>query len=289
MMPTTDPNMMTRRSGAVVLHDELVKNMQVFETPKFMVTKDNDDEPNIVPVMSWTVYEGNKLIYGDFMTHKSRKNLMSGNNQMSLLVLTTDLDSWLIKAEFESYHRNDELYEFIAETPLFRYNQYTNARGAGVAEALWASDKYAISKLNVLISFLKAKLAARKVPHQESEEGNMPRNVRARFAQMAAVKAVAYIDEQGTPVAFPEFGMVPVSDNTLVIKRGEEKRRGLCLTDGQRVAVSLVTLEPAAFQVKGTFRTVDDSTGYIQLDRVYACSLPRPGQRIDLPLAIPES
>jgi hypothetical protein len=62
------------------------------------------------------------------------------------------------------------------------------------------------------------------------------------------------------------------------------KRRGLELKDGQRVAVSLVTLEPAAFQVKGTFRVISDSVGTIDIDRVYACSLPRPGVRVDIPM-----
>jgi hypothetical protein len=271
------------------LTDELAEAMKVFETPKFMVTKNSDDEPNVVPVMSWTVYKEKTLVYGDFMTFKSRKNLNEGNTEMSLLVFTTDLDSWLIKADFESYHRNDEVYEFIAQTPLFRYNQYTNARGAGVAEAFWASQKYGISKVAVLSAFIKAKMAGRKVPTQETEEGNMPLNVIERLSQMAAVKIIAYISEDGYPVAFPEFGMVPVSSNRIVVKRGEEKRRGFELKDGMRVAIALVTLEPAAFQLKGYFREIDESTGYIELDRVYTCSLPRPGERVDVPMLTPES
>ena len=267
---------------------EIEEAMKEFLTPKFMVTKDSEGEPNVVPVMSWTVYKENTMVYGDFMTYKSRRNVNDGNTQMSILIFTTDLDSWLIKADFESYHRNDEIYEFIAQTPLFRYNQYTNARGAGVAEANWASQKYGISKLGVLSSFLKAKLAGRKIPVEETIEGNMPLNVLKRMSQMAAVKIIAYISEDGYPVAFPEFGMLPVSSNKLVVKRGEEKRRGFSLKDGTRVAISLVTLEPAAFQLKGYFREIDDSTGYIELDRVYTCSLPRPGVRVDVPMLTPE-
>lgn len=271
------------------LNEELVEAMKEFLTPKFMVTKDSDGEPNVVPVLSWTVYERNTLVYGDFMTYKSRKNVTNGNTKMAILVFTTDLDSWLIKADFESYHRNDEVYEFIAQTPLFRYNNYTNARGAGVAEAIWASQKYGISKLSVLSAFLKAKLAGRKVPTEETVEGNMPLNVMKRLSQMAAVKIIAYISDDGYPVAFPEFGMIPVSANRIVLKRVEEKRRGFALKDGMRVAISLVTLEPAAFQLKGHFREIDDSTGYIELDRVYTCSLPRPGVRVDIPMLTREA
>lgn len=269
--------------------EELVDVMKEFEIPKFMVTKDSDGEPNVVPVLSWTVYEDNTLVYGDFMTYKSRKNVNNGNSQISILVFTQDLDSWLIKADFKTYHRNDEVYEFIAQTPLFRYNQYTNARGAGVAEANWASQKYGISKMNVLASFLKAKLASRKVPREKTMEGNMPLNVLKRMSQMAAVKIISYISDDGYPVAFPEFGMIPVSSNRIVIKRGEEKRRGFSLKDGVRVAISLVTLEPAAFQLKGYFREIDDSTGYVELDRIYTCSLPRPGERVDIPMLTPEA
>ena len=111
------------------MSQEIVDAMQEFLTPKFMVTKSSEGEPNVVPVMSWTVYKGNTLVYGDFMTYKSRENVNNGNSQMSILVFTTDLDSWLIKADFESYHRNDDIYEFIAQTPLFRYNQYTIMNG----------------------------------------------------------------------------------------------------------------------------------------------------------------
>ncbi|MFW9794124.1 MAG: hypothetical protein ACFFEE_07480 [Candidatus Thorarchaeota archaeon] len=271
------------------LTDELVDALKEFLTPKFMVTKNSESEPNVAPVMSWTLYKGNTLVYGDFMTYKSRKNVNDGNTQMSILVFTTNLDSWLIKADFESYHQNDDIYEFIAQTPLFRYNNYTNARGVGVAEANWASQKYNISKLSVLSAFLKAKLAGRRVPTEETIEGNMPLNVLKRLSQMAAVKIIAYVAEDGYPVAFPEFGMLPISSNRIVVKRGEEKRREFELKDGMRVAISLVTLEPAAFQLKGYFREIDDSNGYIELDRVYTCSLPRPGARVDIPMLTPES
>ena len=273
---------------AKVLSDELVNALKIFETPKFMVTKDTNDEPNIALVMTWNVYKGNTLVYGDFLTNKSRENLNQGNSQMSILVMTMDLDSWLVKANFESFHRNDEIYEFIAQTPLFRYNQYTNARGAGVAEAISSSERYSISKLSVLMSFIKARLTRGKVPLVETTEGNMPNNVFKIFSQMAAVKAIAFIDSDGYPVAFPEFGMLPVSTNTIVIKRTQEKIRDYQLGDGQRVAISLVSLEPAAFQLKGTFHVLDDSTGYVHLEKVYACSLPRPGVRVDIPMLSPE-
>lgn len=270
------------------LDQELTDVMKEFEVPKFMATMDSEGEPNVVPVLSWTVYEDDTLVYGDFMTYKTRKNVNDGNSKISILVFTQNLDSWLIKADFESYHRNDEIYEFIAQTPLFRYNQYTNARGAGVANAVWASQKYGISKIGVLSAFLKTKMAGRNVPTHDTEEGNMPLNVLKRMSEMAAVKVISYVAEDGYPVAFPEFGMLPVSSNRLVVKRGEEKRRGFNLKDGTRVAISLVTLEPAAFQLKGTFRELNDSTGFIELDRVYTCSLPRPGERVDIPMLTPE-
>ncbi len=273
---------------ANILSNELVDALNIFETPKFMVTKDSNNEPNIALVMTWNVYKGNTLVYGDFLTNKSRANLNQGNFQMSLLVMKMNLDSWLIKANFETFHRNDEIYEFVAQTPLFRYNQYTNARGAGVAEAISSSDRYPISKLSVLSSFIKTRFAKRKVPLVETVEGNMPKNILNIFSQMAAVKAVAFIDSDDYPAAFPEFGMLPVSSNTIVVKRTQEKLRGYDLYEKQKVAISLVSLEPAAFQMKGSFHIIDESWGYVRLEKVYACSLPRPGIRVDIPMLTPE-
>jgi hypothetical protein len=269
---------------------ELATAMEEFLTPKFMITQDSHGEPNTALVMTWTVYEKTKLVYGDFMTFKSRQNLLDGNSKMAILVMTMDLFSWLIKADFESYHQNDEVYEFIAMTDLFRYNQYTNARGAGLAIPVWVSQCYPISKVNVLTNYLKAKMAKRKIPYEETKEGNMSPPVLRRSSQMAAVKILSFIDDDGYPAAFPAFGMIPAQTNRLVIKRGEEKRRGYSLRDGQRVAISLVTMEPAVFQVKGTFRELDEGTAAVDLDRVYVCSLPRPGLRIDIPYAdIPQN
>jgi hypothetical protein len=272
---------------AEILPVDLCDALGIFEMPKFMFTKDASGEPNSALVTSWTTYH-DKLVYGDIMTYKSRQNLLGGNSEMSLLVMTISLDSWLVKADFESYHLNDEVYEFMAMTPFFRYNQYTNARGAGLAQPVSTSRKYSISKVGVLSSFLKAKLAARRIPYVATEEGNMPPAIRRRFAQMAAVKVISFIDDDAYPVGFPEFGMLPVHSNRVVIKRVEEKRRGYDLASGQRVAISLVTLEPAAFQLKGTFRELDANTGFVEIDRVYVCSLPRPGARVDVPLVEPK-
>lgn len=63
-----------------ILDDELVNVMKIFETPKFMITKDSNEEPYSSIVMSWKVYEGNILVYDDFLTNKTRMNLNSGNN-----------------------------------------------------------------------------------------------------------------------------------------------------------------------------------------------------------------
>ncbi|MHA1734787.1 MAG: pyridoxamine 5'-phosphate oxidase family protein [Candidatus Thorarchaeota archaeon] len=266
-----------------VLSEGLVEALRVFENPKFMATRSREGEPNIALVMTWTVFKDDTLVYGDFMTYKTRQNIEE-DHRMSLLVMTMGLDSWHVKTDFEGFHRADEYYEFIAMTPLFRYNQYTNARAAGVAQAVWASDNFRIGKLSVLTAYLKSKRSRKRVPEISTSEGNMPRNMVERFNRMDTVKVVAFVNDDGYPHAFPALGMVAASQNTLVFNRNEEKKRGCSLSDGQRVAVSLVTMEPQVFQVKGTFRELDDTTGYVLVDRAYVCSLPRPGERVDVPM-----
>jgi hypothetical protein len=271
-----------------IISKELANTMKIFENPKFLVTMDKNNEPNIALVMTWTVYADDTLVYGDFMGNKTRQNLLAGNKKIGLVVMTLGLDSWAIKADFKSFHKNDDVFEFIAMTPLFRYNQYTNARGAGVANAVWASQNFKISKLSVLSSYLKAKFASRKVEPIETEEGNMPTNIHERFSKMAAVKVISFIDHDEYPAAFPALGMLPASSNRLIIDRGEEIRRGFQINDGQRVAISLVTTEPAAFQVKGYFKELSPKIAIVEIDRVYACSLPRPGVRVDIPMLTPD-
>ncbi len=269
---------------AKIITNELRETLEVFENPKFFATHDETGEPNIALVMTWAPYEGNTLVYGDFMTYKTRKNLEHNNPKIGILVMTMDLDTWMIHADFESFHRNDEIYEFIAQTPLFRYNQYTNARSAGVANAVRASSNYRLSKISVLLSYIKARLATRGIEKVIREDGTMPRNVLERVSAMTTVKMFSFVGSDGYPQIVPAFGMYPVGTNRLVVDLGEAKRRASIPFDGQRVAISIVSLEPAAFQMKGTFTQISGSKGLIDLDRVYTCSLPRPGLRVDRPL-----
>ena len=107
--------------------EKMIEILKILEMPKFMATTNSQGEPNVSLVTSWTIYGNNQLVYGDFMTYKTRQNLDEGNHKIGLLIMSTGLDSWSIKADFLGFHVNDEVYEYIAMTPLFRYNQYTNA------------------------------------------------------------------------------------------------------------------------------------------------------------------
>ncbi|MHA2015626.1 MAG: pyridoxamine 5'-phosphate oxidase family protein, partial [Candidatus Thorarchaeota archaeon] len=79
-----------------VLSEGLVEALRVFENPKFMATRSREGEPNIALVMTWTVFKDDTLVYGDFMTYKTRQNIEE-DHRMSLLVMTMGLDSWHVK------------------------------------------------------------------------------------------------------------------------------------------------------------------------------------------------
>lgn len=108
-------------------------------------------------------------------------------------------------------------------------------------------------------------------------------NVCQRFDRMMAGKMIAFIDENGYLAAIPNLGVVSAASNALLVNRAEERKREQELKDGQRTAVLLVTLESQVHQAKGTYHLIDKNTAYIQLYRVYSCSLPRPGERVDIP------
>ena len=39
-----------------IFDDELVDTMKIFETPKFLITKDENGEPNSSLIITWIVY-----------------------------------------------------------------------------------------------------------------------------------------------------------------------------------------------------------------------------------------
>lgn len=70
-------------------------------TPKFLASRSADGFPNVVPVTSLMPAGDveDRLIFGNFLLHKSVRNL-DADPRVGILVITTDLEGWVLHGDF---------------------------------------------------------------------------------------------------------------------------------------------------------------------------------------------
>jgi len=108
--------------------------------------------------------------------------------------------------------------------------------------------------------------------------------VREKFARLQAAKFLAYLDDDGYPDMVPALSLRPAGEQTLVFSSDLAAPALAALSLGAKVAASVLTFEPLAYQIKGEFlgaeRSLGRLAGAIAVQEVYSASPPLPGQRI---------
>jgi len=253
-------------------------------TPKFLATRSCDGTPNVVPVTS-LMPAGDveyRLIFGNFLLRKSMGNL-NGDPRVGILVITTDLEGWVLQGDFVEWQRAGAYVDRLNNTSLLRYNAYTGIRNAGVIQVRAVLRQFRISKLRVLADYLLARAAAR--PSSPSEEAvTMPRPVREQFSLMTAVRVLAFLDGKGYPLAVPVLSLQPAGESTLVCAEGLSAELLEPLSAGNPVAASLLTLDVVSFQAKGRWlgsrRLLGAPVGAMSVTAIYAGGPPIPGRQV---------
>jgi len=259
-------------------------------TPKFLATRSPDDEngsgaPNVVPCISILPADDqpDTLFFGNFLLRKSITNL-ERDRRLAVLVITEDLDGWILKGDFVEFQRTGPYVDRQMNSDLLRYNAYTGIRNAGVLRVRSLEWSFSISKLQVARDFTLARLAGlrgnlRKVSDNPlgSQVTKIPLPTQREFARMAAVKVLAWIEEDGYPVALPALSLQPAGDYGLV---GRLDMRGLPLPPpGIQAAANILTFEAISYQAKGRWFPFGGS-GVLQVQEVYAGGPPYPGGRV---------
>lgn len=248
-------------------------------TAKFLATRDVDGIPNVVPVLSLEAVDERTIIFGELMIWKTRRNL-DADARVSILALTEDLCGWAVRGRFVEFQRTGAYYDRIMEGPRMRYNPYTGVRSAGVIEVLGASPAFRFSRAGLLIDALRSRWLARRLPGGGRKPGVMPAPVQEKFGRLNAAKAVAYLDAGGHPECLPALAMMPAGPSGLVW--GGFGGEGLSGPEpAARIAAAVITMEPVAYQVKGTFRGWRQSfgrrLGAIDVLEAFSASPPLPG------------
>jgi hypothetical protein len=254
-------------------------------TPKFMATRSAEGAPNVVPCVSIMPADDqpDTLFFGNFLLRKSIKNLQA-DPRLAVMVITPELKGWILKCDFVEFQRTGPYVDRQMSSNLLRYNAYTGIRNAGILRVLSVENRFTISKLQVALDYLIARLQTRRVsgkPEVRHPSGlevtQVPLPVRREFARMVAVKVLAWIGEDGYPRLVPALSMQPAGEHAFVgWLGGKELPRPPA---GAQAATNILTFEAISYQAKGLWQPFGRA-GALQVQEVYAGGPPYPGGRV---------
>lgn len=246
-------------------------------TPKFLATLDDAGKPNCVPVISLAPWDDTTLIFGEFLMNKTRANLLV-NDKVGVTVINDALETWSLKGTFLGFETTGPHVEWINHQPMFRYNAYTSIRAAGVIRVESVSSMSAYSSKGLLFDFAQLWLAAPFL--KRSGRACMPLRVREKFGRTKAVRALAFRDEDGFPCTMTVMACIPSGANRLLLRS-----KAICacrdISPETEVAISIITMDPVAYQVKGTYQGCVAGCGVVQVNECYSASPPLLGERLD--------
>ena len=267
--------------GEATLSPAIVEALAGERTPKFLATLNSEGVPNVVPIISLQAADESTVIFGEFMVWKTRRNL-EVNPRVSVAVMT-DSQGWVIKGDFLEFQRSGPHFDQIMANDTFRYNAYAGIRNAGVIRVVSVARAFALSRLPILLDMARAKWFARRARRRSVDGVTVPLQVRQKFARLQAAKFLAYLDEDGYPDMVPVLSLIPADEQTFVFS-GPAEPPLAALSPGAKVAASVLTFEPLAYQIKGEFlgaeRSLGRLAGVVGVQEVYSASPPLPGQRI---------
>jgi hypothetical protein len=253
-------------------------------TPKFLATRSASGTPNVVPCVSILPADDqlDTLFFGNFLLRKSIKNLQE-ERRLAVMVITPQLKGWILKGDFVEFQRTGLYVDQQMSGNLLRYNAYTGIRNAGVIRVKSVEGSFSISKGQVLLDYLRARLAGLGSASKalasgpDSKAVAMPIPVQREFGRMVAVKVLAWIGQDGYPFLIPALSLQPAGKTGLV---GWLGARGLPYPPpGVQVASNILTFEAISYQAKGVWQT-NGKSGLLRVQEIYAGGPPYPGGRV---------
>jgi hypothetical protein len=174
--------------------------------------------------------------------------------------------------------------ELLNRKDLFRYNAYLGVRRAAVIELDRVSARRRYSKLEAASELLPVKLWSFIAGRREAQA--LPPRVAEKYARAQALKVIAFRDAEGYPAAVPVLSLTPSGSRELLFGTRLAGAALEGLAPGAPLAASVITFDPIAYQVKGTYlgRSLSPAgwTGRMRVEEVYSASPPLPGERIPL-------
>ena len=269
-----------------MLTTEIMKAFAGEMTPKFLATAGADGTPNVVPVISLMAPDPGTLIFGEFMIWKTRRNLEE-NPKVSALVLTEDLRVWTVRGRFAGFQTTGPHVERLNESRMFRYNAYLGIRRAGVIEVTDVTGHDRLSKAHLMSQVAAVWIAGGRAARRLSKFDAcavMPPPVLEKFSRLQAVRVLAVAGADGWADPFPVMTMRPATSSALIFSPGPFREKLAAAKRGAPAAACVITFDPVAYQVKGTWQGISShmgiALGALTVTEVYSACPPRPGARI---------
>ena len=273
--------------GGSSLPGPLAEALHGERVPKFLATLDATGAPNVVPILSLDAADDRTLCFGEFLIQKTRANLLA-DPRVCAAVLTEDLHVWTVRGRFREFVEGGPMADMINRKDMFRYNPYLGISRVAVIDVEAVTGAWGLSRLEVALELLPVKVAGQvwgRLPLPRSGPALPPR-VAEKFARTQAVKFMAWRGADGYPDMVPAFSLSPGRGPSMLFGTRLFGDRLRTITGGARVAASVITFDPVAYQVKGTYEgttpTPAGAIGRLRVDQVFSASPPLPGQQIEM-------
>ncbi len=241
-----------------MLNKKQFEMLQYSLTPKFMATRDREQNVNVVMISSIDYYQ-EMIVFSNLFMWKTFYNLQA-DPYVSILVIDANLNYFNIEGIFRGFEETGELVDYLNRSEFTRYNAYTGIRSAGKIEIINISPVKKMSFAWLLSKHLSSRVLFR------SSEPHFPRSVAEKFSRLKSIKVVSFQDNEGNLMILPLPAFNVSGDYLLSPVR---------LPAGKKYAASVITPEIVSFQIKGTMAP----QGLI-VEEVYAAGPPVAGKLI---------
>ncbi|RDE12602.1 MAG: hypothetical protein C4K47_07650 [Candidatus Thorarchaeota archaeon] len=249
---------------------------------KFMATLNTEGEPNIAPVITTYPWDDETLIFGDFLIRKTKENLLrEKESPVSVAVMTLGFSVFEVQGRFLGFETKGPKFDRMSSKDLFRYSAIGLLRSVGTI----AVDKVRampMSKMGIASEWLTTRMAAKR-PKDAKAGLSIHPVVRAKVGVLNGAKFLAVA--RGPLVEqFPVLCLQPAGHDHVVFRTKLVSDRRKSLKTGDSVAISVFTMDPQAYQLKGKFvdyrRVRGFEVGLVNVTSVWTQVPPIPGAEI---------
>lgn len=245
---------------------------------KFLATADAQGDINVALIVTMQPPpDGRKdrLIFGEFLMWKSRRNLEE-NPRVAAMVVNMKLKIATLLGDFQEFENKGLYKDAIDSSPFMRYNAYSGVRSAGIIDVKGA-EPVRTPFLPVLVTDqVRLRMCRKKL------DGGVriPGLVRSKFLKLTSIKALAVTGEDGYPRVYPVLTVTPAGRTGFLLRASKYNRELAGVEVPCRAAMGLVTMDVKSYKVKGELNPIGGGVFHFRVDEVYNSMPPLAGERI---------